>query len=294
MAHQHVGLAEIQALAGVGELFDTLGGVRELSGRAGELCGGVRRAAAHRRRGPRRDALSLEPDGGAWGAAAAAAGIPARPVRSRQRRGAHRTARPSAGGCGRQSRTSGWDHRHPRPRRARHHPAGVERHRARDPVCDLAGAVRRAGGPDPRRHRGGARGREPHLCASSMHAPISWRISCAGSGVGPEVRGGAVRRALARDARRAPGHPQGRRRLSAARSRLPDRAACLHAAGCRRAGAGDAVGTHRPAARARRPHRAARCRCGGDRGAADQRARADARPAQHRLCHLYVGLHRRT
>ena len=115
-----------------------LGGVRELSGRAGELCGGVRRAAADRGRGPRRDALSLEPDGGAWGAAAAAAGIPARPVRSRQRRGADRTARPSAGGCGCRSRARDRQHRHPRARRARHHPARVERHRARDPVRHLA------------------------------------------------------------------------------------------------------------------------------------------------------------
>ena len=44
IAHQHLGLAEIQGLAGVGELFDTVG-VRELSGRQQGLSadvGGVR------------------------------------------------------------------------------------------------------------------------------------------------------------------------------------------------------------------------------------------------------------
>ena len=181
MAHQHVGLAEIQALAGVGELFDTLAVFENYPAERAsfaEASGGLRLTDVA---GHDAHALSVEPDGGAGGAAAAAAGIPARPVRSRQRRGAHRSARSSAGGGGCQPRTGGWDHRHPRPRRARHHPAGVERHRARDPVRDLAGAVRRAGGQDARRDRGGARGRAAHLCASSMHAPISWRIICARS-----------------------------------------------------------------------------------------------------------------
>ena len=60
-------------------------------------------------------------------------------------------------------------------------------------------------------------------------------------GVGPEVRGGAVRRALARDDHRAARHPQGGRRLSAARPVLSARAAGLHAGGCWRAGAAHAV-----------------------------------------------------
>ena len=55
-------------------------------------------------------------------------------------------------------------------------------------------------------------------------------------------RGRAVHRALARDARRAARHPQGGRRLPAARPGLPARAPRLHARGCRRAGAGDARG----------------------------------------------------
>ena len=64
MAHQHVGLAEIQALAGVGELFDTLAVFENYPAERASFAGGVRRAAADRRGGPRRHALS-EPDGGA-------------------------------------------------------------------------------------------------------------------------------------------------------------------------------------------------------------------------------------
>ena len=53
-------------------------------------------------------------------------------------------------------------------------------------------------------------------------------------GLGRRPRGGgrAVRRALAGDDGRASRHPQGGRRLSAARSRLSARAAGLHAGGC--------------------------------------------------------------
>ena len=61
-------------------------------------------------------------------------------------------------------------------------------------------------------------------------------------GVGPRDRGGAVRRALARDGDRAARHPQGRRRLSADRCRLSARASGVHAGRRRRGGAGDAVG----------------------------------------------------
>ena len=49
--------------------------------------------------------------------------------------------------------------RHSGARRAPHHPAGVERHRACDPVRHLAGAVRGPGCQHPRCHRGGVRGR---------------------------------------------------------------------------------------------------------------------------------------
>ena len=77
--------------------------------------------------------------------------------------------------------------RYSRCRRAPHHPAGLERHRARDPVRHPAGAVRGAGRAHARRGGGGVRGREPHLCASSMRAPTSWRITCARSACGPET-----------------------------------------------------------------------------------------------------------
>ena len=61
--------------------------------------------------------------------------------------------------------------------------------------------------------------------------------------------GGAVRGALARDGDRAARHPQGRRRLPAARSELPARALGLHAGRRRLPGAGDAIGAARQAAR---------------------------------------------
>ena len=104
--------------------------------------------------------------------------------------------------------------------------------------------------------------------------------------------GRAVRRALARDGGRAHRHPQGRRRLSAARPRLPAGAAGVHAGGCGRAGAGHPVGAARPAARAWRPHRAARCRAARHRAPARERAGARARPAQPGLRDLHLGLDR--
>ena len=75
LAHQHVGLAEIQRAAGIGELFDTLVVFenypvdRAAPGRAG------RGPAGCRGRGSRCGALSAEPGGGARRAAAPAAGL---------------------------------------------------------------------------------------------------------------------------------------------------------------------------------------------------------------------------
>ena len=105
-------------------------------------------------------------------------------------------------------------------------------------------------------------------------------------------RGRAVRRALARNGGRAPRHPQGRRRLSAARSRISGRAARLHAGGRRRVGAGHPVGLldRLPA------HGARIVRLDADAAAiaaaAHQRARARARSAATRLCDLHLRLHR--
>ena len=86
MAHQHLGLAEIQGLAGLGELFDTLVVFENYPRRPRQPCGRCRRSASHRRQRARCHALSAEPDGGAGRAAAAAARLSARPVRARERR----------------------------------------------------------------------------------------------------------------------------------------------------------------------------------------------------------------
>ena len=157
-----------------------------------------------------------------------------RPVRSAERRGAGGAAGPAAGGRGRRPRARRSGGSTFCRRGARTHPAGVERHRAADRARHPAGAVCRPGGAHARCGRGGVRGRERSATASSMPAPTSWRITCAALGVGPEVVVGlCVERSLG-DGGRAARHPQGRRRLSAARSRLPGRAARLHARGRRR------------------------------------------------------------
>ena len=128
--------------------------------------------------------------------------------------------------------------------RARHHPAGLERHRdirwrhaladaadgavVRAHASDLAGAVCRAGAAHAGRGRGGVRG--PHADLRRARRP---RQPAGASSAKPRRRardhGGAVRGALAGDGGRAARHPQGRRRLSAARSELPARAAGVHA-----------------------------------------------------------------
>ena len=59
-------------------------------------------------------------------------------------------------------------------------------------VRHLAGAVRRAGRAHARCGRGGVRGAEPQLRASSMRAPTSWRIICAGSASAPRPWSGSA------------------------------------------------------------------------------------------------------
>ena len=90
MAHQHVGLAEIQQLAGLGELFDTLVVFENYPVDRAGLAMASRRAPARRGARPRCDALSAEPDRAAGRRAAAAARLPARPVRAGERCGAGR------------------------------------------------------------------------------------------------------------------------------------------------------------------------------------------------------------
>ena len=66
----------------------------------------------------------------------------------------------------------------------------------------------------------------------------------------------------------------------------------LHAGRRRRAGAGHPVGAARPAAGAWHPHRAARCRLADHRAEFHHRTHRRARPAQHRLRHLHLRVHR--
>ena len=108
------------------------------------------------------------------------------------------------------------------------------------------------------------------------------------------TRGGGrtVRGALAGDAHRPPRHSQGRRRLSAARSGLPARAARFHARRCASIAVAHPVRARRSIARAWRTRRAPRRRLARHRRAADDRAGDRARPAQHRLRHLHLGLYR--
>ena len=91
MAHQHLGLAEIQQAAGLGELFDTLLVFENYPVDREGLAAASQRAAARPGRGPRCDALSAGADRAAGRGAAAAARLPARPVRARRRRSAGRS-----------------------------------------------------------------------------------------------------------------------------------------------------------------------------------------------------------
>ena len=100
MAHQHLGLAEIQSLAGLGELFDTLVVFENYPLDRGGLAADAGGLRLDRRRRARCHALSSEPRGGAGRAAAAAARLSARPVRARERGGAGGPAGSAAGGGG--------------------------------------------------------------------------------------------------------------------------------------------------------------------------------------------------
>ena len=297
MAHQHLGLAEIQGLAGLGELFDTLVVFENypVDRRLLLDAGGLR--ACRRSSGHDATHYPLSLMARAGRAAAAAARLSARPVRAGR---AWRRWRRGSCGCWRRRwrsrsvRSGGstfW-----RRRSAQTHPAGLERHRARDrrlrrlPELFAAQAART---PDGR--RGGVRGRstlsygELDARANQLaHHLRALRRRARGGG-------GAVPGALARDGGRAARHPQGRRRLSAARSR-PIRAERL-AFMLADAGAPVLLTQSRAAPSGCRPHgarhRAARCRCRRHRRRSPHRAPAvSARPAPSRLRHLHLRLDR--
>ena len=84
---------------------------------------------------------------------------------------------------------------------------------------DAAGTVCGAGRPHARCSGGGVRGRTLELRGPRCARIIAWRITCAASAPTRD-RGRALRRALARDDHRPHRHPESRRRLPAARSRL--------------------------------------------------------------------------
>ena len=85
----------------------------------------------------------------------------------------------------------------------------------------------------PGRRRSRFEGEDADLRASWTRGPTAWPATCARSGVGPGGAGGALPGALARAGGGAAGHPQGGRRLRAARPGLPGGAAGLHAGGRR-------------------------------------------------------------
>ena len=303
MAHQHIGLSEIQQAAGLGELFDTLLVFENYPVDRAGLASEEQRPQARPGAWPRRHALSAGADRAAGRGAASAARLAPRPVRARHGGGAGGAADPAAAGGGCRSGAGAGDAAGAGGVRARHHPAAVERHlasagafpdrflggcvgaagrrrsrgggRAARRAGDAAGAVCGAGRAHAGRHGGDLRRPQAELRRAGRPRQPPGASSArsrrrAGDG------GGAVRGALAGDGGGAHRHPQGRRRLPAAGSQLPARAARLHAGRRGRPGAGDAVGAARPAAgRAARPdrraHRAARRRLG-------RRSRASPQP----------------
>ena len=86
--------------------------------------------------------------------------------------------------------------------------------------------------PNPRRHRPGVRGHERSPTPSSTHRPTASPITCErlGRRAGPTASPSVSQRSPAHG-RRPARHPQGRRRLRAARPRLSRRPPRLHARG---------------------------------------------------------------
>ena len=123
--------------------------------------------------------------------------------------------------------------RHPVGGRARHAAARrgtTRRVRCRPPPLPALFAAQAA--RTPAATAAGVRRRAPDLRASSRRAPTGWRIICAASGSGPRcVVGLCLERSLDMVVGAAR-HPQGRRRLSAARSRLSAAAPRVHARRC--------------------------------------------------------------
>jgi non-ribosomal peptide synthetase component F len=236
MAHQHLGLAEIQQAAGVGDLFDTLLVFENYPvDRAGLAAAGLGTTGngSEARPGPwpRRDALSARADRAAGRDAAVAARLPARPVRRgdveaigrrliRLLEAAVADAGQPLGHLPILERPSATPSCAPgTTRRSRFAPATL-------PALFAAQAMRHAG-----RGCGGVRGPHAHIRgARRSRQPAG--ASAARLGRRPGCSGRSLCRALARTGGGIAGGAQGRRRLCAARSGVSGRAAERHGVGC--------------------------------------------------------------
>ena len=214
MAHQHVGLAEIQRAAGFGagsgDLFDTLVVFENYPVDRGALAQPANGLQARPCRGPRRDALSAGADRAAGRGAAAAARLPARPVRSRHRRGlGQRLIRLLTAAVADATRPLGSLAILDEAERV-DHPGGLQRHGAGAHPGHAARAVCRAGAAHARCRRGGVRGPRADL-RGARRARQPPGPPPARPRRRARDRGGALRRALARDGGGPARHPQGRR-----------------------------------------------------------------------------------
>ncbi len=147
--------------------------------------------------------------------------------------------------------------------------------RSRSPATTLPSLFAAQAAAHPGCDRGGVRGPHAQLRGARCACQPAGAAS-AEPGRWPRDCGGSVRGALARDGGGSARHPQGGRRLSAARSELSARAARLHAGRCRCAGAGHAaivVGQAAGACHAGPPRGAARCRQRADRAESPRRLR---------------------
>ena len=264
-----LGLAEIQQAAGLGELFDTLVVFENYPVDRAGLAAQANGLRLGQVAGPRRDALSAGADRAA-GRASCSCGSTTGPTcstRASVEALGERLVRlleaavADAGARDRQPR-------HPGGGRARHHPAGLERHRAR--ACgrrcgrrcrDVAGAVCRAGGAHAGCGGGGVRG--PRAELRRARRP---RQPAGASSAGPRRRARDRGRAAASSARSrwwwgcsASSRPAAPTCRSIRTIRASGWPFMLADAGC--AGAGDAGGAARRLPRCRR-RGAARTSCG--------------------------------